>query len=129
MLPEKFIASLAGLPGFDPAAFIKTHQTQADFTSLRINPYKKFDTAIHPFLHAVEPIPWCAQGHYVSGRPSFVLDPLWHAGAYYVQEASSMFLDWIIRQIAAPDQYYKVLDLCAAPGARRHCLRMHLKMG
>lgn len=129
MLPEKFIASLAGLPGFDSAAFIQTHQTQADFTSLRINPYKKFDTTIHPFLHAVEPIPWCAEGHYVSGRPSFVLDPLWHAGAYYVQEASSMFLDWIIRQVATPDQYYKVLDLCAAPGGKTTLLANAFKNG
>ena len=38
-------------------------------------------------------IPWCETGYYLHKRPSFTLDPLFHAGAYYVQEASSMFLE------------------------------------
>ena len=38
------------------------------------------------------PVPWCAYGRYLSARPAFALDPRWHAGAYYVQEAASMFV-------------------------------------
>jgi len=129
LLPEKFIASLAGLPGFDSAEFVQTHQTPADFTSLRINQYKPFDLAAHPFMHELQPMAWCAQGYYLNGRPSFVLDPLWHAGAYYVQEASSMFLQWIIQQLTEPDQYYKVLDLCAAPGGKTTLLANAFKKG
>lgn len=39
---------------------------------------------------AAAPIPWCATGHYLEERPSFTFDPLFHAGAYYVQEASPL---------------------------------------
>jgi 16S rRNA C967 or C1407 C5-methylase (RsmB/RsmF family)/NOL1/NOP2/fmu family ribosome biogenesis protein len=63
-----------------------------------------------------EPIPWCERGLYLPGRPSFILDPLWHAGAYYVQEASSMLLNTALRQFAGTPR--RVLDLCAAPGGK-----------
>ena len=129
MLPEKFIASLAGLPGFDKAAFVETHQVPADFTAVRMNQYKQFDHAAHPFMHAKTPVDWCTEGFYLNGRPSFVVDPLWHAGAYYVQEASSMFLHTIIRQLADPEKYYKVLDLCAAPGGKTTLLANYFKNG
>ena len=43
-------------------------------------------------------VPWCREGYYLSGRPSFTFDPLFHAGCYYVQEASSMFLEQALRQ-------------------------------
>ena len=118
MLPEKFISSLEGLPGFDKAAFVETHEVPADFTAVRMNQFKPFDHAEHPFMHAKTPVDWCADGFYLNGRPSFVVDPLWHAGAYYVQEASSMFLHTIISQLADTEKYYKVLDLCAAPGGK-----------
>ena len=129
MLPEKFIASLAGLPGFDETAFVKTHQVPADFTAVRLNQFKSFDLAAHPFMQAMTPVDWCQQGFYLSGRPSFVLDPLWHAGAYYVQEASSMFLHTIIHQLADTEKYYKVLDLCAAPGGKTTLLANYFKNG
>lgn len=129
MLPEKFIASLEGLPGFDKDTFVETHLVPADFTAVRLNQFKPFDLAAHPFMNKVTPINWCQQGYYLSGRPSFVVDPLWHAGAYYVQEASSMFLHTIIRQLADPEKYYKVLDLCAAPGGKTTLLANYFKHG
>lgn len=129
MLPEKFIASLAGLPGFNQDAFVQTHQVPADFTSLRLNQFKPFELGAHPFMNKMTPIDWCDQGFYLQDRPSFVLDPLWHAGAYYVQEASSMFLQTIISQLADPQKYYKVLDLCAAPGGKTTLLANAFKNG
>jgi 16S rRNA C967 or C1407 C5-methylase (RsmB/RsmF family)/NOL1/NOP2/fmu family ribosome biogenesis protein len=129
LLPEKFIASLAGLPGFDESAFVKTHQVPADFTAVRLNQFKPFDLAAHPFMQAMTAVDWCQQGYYLTARPSFVLDPLWHAGAYYVQEASSMFLHTIIRQLADTKKYYKVLDLCAAPGGKTTLLANYFKNG
>jgi NOL1/NOP2/fmu family ribosome biogenesis protein len=48
----------------------------------------------------------------------FTLDPLFHAGAYYVQEASSMFLELALRQSADLTAPLTVLDLCAAPGGK-----------
>ncbi len=129
MLPEKFITSLEGLPGFNKESFVKTHQVPADFTAVRLNQLKSFDLATHPFMNKMTPIDWCSQGYYLSGRPSFVVDPLWHAGAYYVQEASSMFLHTIISQLADTEKYYKVLDLCAAPGGKTTLLANYFKNG
>ncbi|MFM6994023.1 MAG: methyltransferase RsmF C-terminal domain-like protein [Sediminibacterium sp.] len=129
MLPEKFITSLVGLPGFDKDTFVATHQVPADFTSVRLNQFKPFDLSAHPFMNKVTPINWCQQGYYLSGRPSFVVDPLWHAGGYYVQEASSMFLHTIISQLADAEKYYKVLDLCAAPGGKTTLLANYFKHG
>lgn len=61
-------------------------------TSIRINPFKCKDSD-------GEPVPWCPEtGRYLSTRPGFTFDPLLHAGLYYVQEASSMFVDMAIRQ-------------------------------
>ena len=63
-------------------------------------------------------IPWCADGLYLAERPVFTIDPLYHAGAYYVQEASSMFLSQILHQVGGRKEGLKILDLCAAPGGK-----------
>ena len=65
-----------------------------------------------------ERVKWSDQGYYLSERPSFTLDPLFHAGAYYVQEASSMFLEQALKQALDLSAPLKVLDLCAAPGGK-----------
>ena len=65
-------------------------------------------------------VPWCSTGYYLDERPDFTLDPLFHAGAYYVQEASSMFVEQALKQCGAPKL---VLDLCAAPGGKSTLLR------
>lgn len=61
-------------------------------------------------------VPWCPDGFYLSERPSFTFDPLFHAGCYYVQEASSMFLSHILKQYV--NEPVTALDLCAAPGGK-----------
>lgn len=117
VLPQSFIDSLAGLPGFDKEAFIDVHQSPRRVTSIRLNPSKP-TTAINE-LPVEGNVPWCATGRYLSERPSFTLDPVFHAGAYYVQEASSMFLDHLIKEIYKDDSPpHRVLDLCAAPGGK-----------
>lgn len=73
-------------------------------------------------------VPWCPEGIYLSQRPQFTADPLLHAGAYYVQEASSMFVAHIVRsletQYSNPDYHLlSALDLCAAPGGKSTILR------
>lgn len=62
-------------------------------------------------------VPWTNLGRYLEERPSFTLDPLFHAGAYYPQEAGSMFVDWIVNQLTLPKEPI-LLDLCAAPGGK-----------
>ena len=64
------------------------------------------------------PVSWDKQAIYLASRPHFVLDPRWHAGAYYVQEASSMILKSIICQRLDLTTTVKVLDICAAPGGK-----------
>ncbi len=94
-------------------------------TSIRLNPFKckEGEDAVDG-----EPIPWCpTTGRYLSTRPNFTFDPLLHAGKYYVQEASSMFVDLVIRQLV--HEPVMMLDLCAAPGGKSTCLRAALPEG
>jgi len=68
-------------------------------------------------------IPWSVGGRFLSSRPSFTLDPHLHAGAYYVQDASSQFVEALFRKAEtlgafAQDSAPMVLDVCAAPGGK-----------
>jgi 16S rRNA C967 or C1407 C5-methylase (RsmB/RsmF family)/NOL1/NOP2/fmu family ribosome biogenesis protein len=111
--PKGFIDSLQNVPGFNEENFTETHYTHSSPTSVRVNPYKPTS-----FINA-QPVPWCNNAFYLDSRPSFTFDPLFHAGCYYVQEASSMFIDHILQHIYNKDNGpIKVLDLCAAPGGK-----------
>lgn len=90
----------------------QAHQEEA-VNSFRINTKKPFRST-----DGLAQVPWCQYGYYLPERPSYVADPLWHAGAYYVQEASSMFLEQAILQHADFNEPKFVLDLCAAPGGK-----------
>jgi NOL1/NOP2/sun family putative RNA methylase len=122
-LPTELLSSLEGVKGFSKEAFEAVHTSGEQITSVRINPRK---WAIHsselPIADCSLPIankvPWSHFGFYLSERPSFTFDPLFHAGCYYVQEASSMFLEQALKQCVDLSQPLKVLDLCAAPGGK-----------
>jgi 16S rRNA C967 or C1407 C5-methylase (RsmB/RsmF family)/NOL1/NOP2/fmu family ribosome biogenesis protein len=115
-LPSALVASLHGIPGFDPESFIAVHEQGEQVSSIRINPTKPGVVATTmPFG---VPVPWCAGGWYLKERPSYTLDPFFHAGHYYVQEASSMFLDHALRHVLGSERGLKALDLCAAPGGK-----------
>ncbi len=129
-IPEAFFHSLREVPGFDRAAFEAVHQSGEQVTSVRFNPFRKkqhnnqwipaVPQDICTALPECSPIPWCKDGVYLSDRPLFTLDPLFHAGCYYVQEASSMFIEQAVKT-CLPDHSvtpYRVLDLCAAPGGK-----------
>ena len=106
--------------------------------------YLKFSPSGEIEGGGITPVPWCRNAYYLSERPNFTLDPLLHAGVYYVQEAGSMFLDEVLRQlkiengklkINEPQNYQlsivnyqlnSVLDLCAAPGGKSTLLRAAL---
>ena len=115
-IPEALISSLKGVKGFDEKSFIQIHESGQQVVSIRINP-AKFDIQ-HCTFDIDEAVPWSSSGYYLKERPSFTTDPLFHAGAYYVQEASSMFLEEAIRQTCDLSQPIRVLDLCAAPGGK-----------
>jgi 16S rRNA C967 or C1407 C5-methylase (RsmB/RsmF family)/NOL1/NOP2/fmu family ribosome biogenesis protein len=70
-----------------------------------------------------EPVPWATNAYYLQERPAFTYDPLFHAGCYYVQDASSMFLEQALRVVQSHTSIETVLDLCAAPGGKSTLLR------
>ncbi len=118
-LPVPLIQSLQNIKGFNEEAFKQVHQSGGQITSIRINPFKLPESKIPPPAGGGEgAVPWSSNGYYLPQRPSFTLDPLFHAGAYYVQEASSMFLEEAIKQTVDLSKPIKVLDLCAAPGGK-----------
>lgn len=90
-------------------------------TSLRLQPEK----VTAPLFADAKAIPWHPQGYFLAERPSFVSDPHFHAGAYYVQEAASMLLyealDW--------SQDMQILDLCAAPGGKSSLIASAMSAG
>jgi len=80
--------------------------------SLRLNP-QKFNLSL-----SLPQVPWCKNAYYVEGKPRFSMDPLWHAGAYYVQEAGSIFLAKVLENLPFDESPAYALDLCAAPGGK-----------
>ncbi len=116
-LPNSLLDSLENVKGFNRAAFEKIHQAGEQVTSIRLNPHKLLHETDLSFPLATK-VPWCGNGYYLPERPSFTFDPLLHAGLYYVQEASSMFLEQAIKQTTDLSGNLKVLDLCAAPGGK-----------
>ena len=114
-------------------------ESQQELTSIRVNPFKGVAVTEHfaedAAVGGVSPVHWSTLGHYLAQRPVFTLDPLFHAGGYYVQEASSMYMELVAQAIendfaARPsagvdgvagkffEQKLAALDLCAAPGGK-----------
>ena len=119
-LPSALINSLQTATGFDETAFKAVHRSGSQVVSVRLNSSKVPGASRVPSLKDIagEKIPWSSHGYYLKERPLFTIDPLFHAGAYYVQEASSMFLEEAIKQSCDVEQDLRVLDLCAAPGGK-----------
>lgn len=92
---------------------------QESISSIRLNREKLLSS---PF--ASKSIPWSQEGFWLEKRPQFTLDPLFHAGGYYVQEASSMFIQHILESLSIPKGLY--LDLAAAPGGKSTLLSSYL---
>jgi NOL1/NOP2/sun family putative RNA methylase len=116
MLPQPLINSLKDTKGFNEKAFIDVHDSTDKIVSIRINPSKSQIANLKSQI--ANPVPWCSTGYYLKERSSFTQDPLFHGGSYYVQEASSMFLEQVLKQTADLNASLKVLDLCAAPGGK-----------
>jgi 16S rRNA C967 or C1407 C5-methylase (RsmB/RsmF family)/NOL1/NOP2/fmu family ribosome biogenesis protein len=118
-LPAAFESQMKSILGeTDFEAFLKAID-QTPSTSIRLNPTKDFVPN-----WKLKPIPWASNGFFLEDRPSFTLDPALHAGAYYVQEASSMFIEYILESLSIPKGIY--LDLAAAPGGKSTLLSTYL---
>lgn len=112
-IPSYILQAFTKAPGFEADAFEAAHERPAP-QSIRIN-RKKMKDCPFPYSHAV---PWCDDAFYLNERPLYAQHPLWHVGAFYVQEASSMFLHFVLKHLLPLDQSLCVLDACAAPGGK-----------
>ena len=110
-LPEEFITQLRGLLPDEWEALAEAISTTEPSVAVRVNGARGVEVP-----EGCRRVPWCGEGFYLNDRPSFTFDTDWHAGRYYVQDASSMFITHVIRHfIHEPVRY---LDLCAAPGGK-----------
>ena len=120
--PEGFQELLAGSVGADRAAGVLEALQAAPSVSIRLNPAK---LSACPFPDTT-PVPWSPYGYLLPERPVFTLDPLFHAGAYYVQDTSAMLVGHVFRQLEL-EPGACVLDLCAAPGGKTTDLAASLR--
>ena len=92
--------------------------------SIRLNPERLKEC---PFPGG-KPVPWSPYAYWLPQRPVFTLDPLLHAGCYYVQDSSAMFVGHLFRRLAGElPPGAAVLDLCAAPGGKTTDLAASLR--
>ena len=113
-MDKDFVVQMEEILGDETHEFLTTLETPSPI-SIRLNPLKK-----HSFNLPLgsSSVPWCSNGLYLEERPSFTLDPLFHAGCYYVQEASSMVIEEIAKKLNVGKKGLSILDLCAAPGGK-----------
>lgn len=109
-LPQAFVSQMQAILGADYPIFEAGLATPSP-TSIRYNTHKKQASAD-------QQVPWCMEANYLTIRPDFAQDPHWHGGAYYVQEAGSMFTGYVVSQLLPRLEKPIVLDLCAAPGGK-----------
>lgn len=110
-LPAAFIEQLQGLMPEHYSALCQAITDTSPSTSVRVNVHR----GVEPPAGAAR-VPWCPAGFYLPRREPFTFDPAFHSGLYYVQDASSMFLDHVLRSLVHEPVTY--LDLCAAPGGK-----------
>lgn len=122
---RKSLESVLG-PG-DAAGAIEAMHSEPS-VSVRLNPFKPALSSL-PILEGSSPVPWSGYGHILKERPVFTLHPLFHAGAYYVQDSSAMFVGWAFRNLLPrfSGRPLRVLDLCAAPGGKSTDLAASLR--
>ncbi len=113
-LPAEFVIRIKTELGEEEGARLCAALDEEPSVSVRLNP-RKMQSPRDSWSN-VKPVPWCSEGYYLATRPSFTFDPVFHAGAYYVQEASSQFVGSLLRDVEVRGA--RVLDLCAAPGGK-----------
>ena len=130
MLPDLFVKRMHELLA-DGAGSVLEALEQEPVISVRLNPAKSRGFQIVNSKSSdskfTDVVPWAMDGYYLDERKAFTFDPLFHAGCYYVQEASSMFLEQVVRQYVT--EPVTVLDLCAAPGGKSTLMRSALPAG
>lgn len=118
-LPQDFLNRVVANPLFGEK--LVATLDEAPPISLRINSEKETQKQAE-----ATKVPWCDNGFYLESRPSFTLDPHFHAGCYYPQEAGSMYIHAVLKSLELPEEPV-CLDLCAAPGGKSTLIASFLK--
>ena len=111
ILSQEFIGQLQGLLPDEWEALVEAITASEPSVAVRVNEARGTKAPAD-----ARRVPWCAEGFYLADRPAFTFDTDWHAGHYYVQDASSMFIAHVIKHFVHEPVRY--LDLCAAPGGK-----------
>ena len=111
ILSQEFIGQLQGLLPDEWEALVEAITASEPSVAVRVNEARGAKVPA-----GARRVPWCAKGFYLADRPAFTFDTDWHAGHYYVQDASSMFITHVIKHFVHEPVRY--LDLCAAPGGK-----------
>ena len=111
ILSQEFIGQLQGLLPDEWEALVESITASEPSVAVRVNEARGAKVPA-----GARRVPWCAEGFYLADRPAFTFDTDWHAGHYYVQDASSMFITHVIKHFVHEPVRY--LDLCAAPGGK-----------
>ena len=124
-LPSEFVDYTRRLLGKDLYSILEEALHTTPPVSVRLNT-TKFASLLQrtPSISIPvpgKPLPWATDAFYLKERPAFTFDPFFHSGMYYVQEASSMFLEQALRQYVSRPAV--LLDLCAAPGGKSTLIR------
>ena len=109
-LPEAFLVQLRSEIGESEAVALAAALDDVAPVSVRLNPAKWYAG------RSGRAVPWSRYGLYLDHRPQFTLDTAFHAGAYYVQEAGSQFVEYLLRNVNTEGS--RILDMCAAPGGK-----------
>mgnify|MGYP001398338339 CR=1 FL=1 len=112
-LPKDFVAALKDHFDREVVAAVLRGLDEPASISVRLNQNKPSDR-----FNTERRVPWSDRGRLLEKRPSFSLDPLLHAGAYYVQDSSSMIIEYLLNQLSFDGGGILALDLCAAPGGK-----------
>ncbi|MBQ9556280.1 MAG: rRNA cytosine-C5-methyltransferase [Muribaculaceae bacterium] len=121
-LPDEFIEQLRGLLPDEWEKLAAAITSSEPSVSVRVNEARGVGVP-----QGSRRVPWCGQGFYLADRPTFTFDPGWHAGQYYVQDASSMFIAHVVSHFVHEPVRY--LDLCAAPGGKTTAAMQALPQG
>lgn len=127
-LPSSFTDYTCALLGTENYGKLVAALEQEQPVSIRLNGSKLSPGLQESLRASFGQVPWAASGYYLPKRPTFTFDPLFHAGCYYVQEASSMFVEQALRQCVVQKPVV-MLDLCAAPGGKSTHARSLLPAG
>ncbi len=122
-LPASFVENTRALLGEEMCNKLAAALEEEAPVSIRLNPFR----ALPVTGSLLNRVPWSSYGYYLDSRLTFTFDPLFHAGCYYVQEASSMFVEQALKQYVTEPSV--MLDLCAAPGGKSTHARTALPEG